>query len=112
MEAQPNEEELIRQAMRVIGSRKTARKTESSRANITRATEARTGQNLTEEHRANLKAAQQARRERERAALGADAVPTEKRPPGRPRKPIDPEAPKRPKGRLRKEPTQTTGESA
>jgi hypothetical protein len=117
MEAEPNEEELIRQAMRVIGSRKTPRKTESSRANVARATEARTGQTLSEEHRAKLKAAQMARRERERVAqqaLGAEAVPTEPRRRGRPTKPIDPDqasAPKRGRGRPRKQDAQTSAQS-
>jgi len=116
MEPKPNEDELIRQAMSVIGSRKTPRKAESSRVNVARATEARTGQTLSEEHRAKLKAAQQRRREREREALGvAGTAPVEKRPPGRPRK--QPEAgsvadcetaPKRGRGRPRKEPAQMT----
>ena len=106
-----DEEEAIRQAMSILGARRTDRKIESATKNIARANAAP----MTEERRAKIREAQQARRERERAALGADAVPTEKRPPGRPRKQQEAgsvadcdTAPKRGRGRPRKKLTQMT----
>ena len=55
---EPDEQELIRQAMRVIGSRKTPRKSEFSRGNIGRVNELRQTQGFPEETRAKLREAQ------------------------------------------------------
>ena len=103
-----NLKQQVSEVMRLIGSIKTEKKTARARENL----EAARSVPMTEERRQKQQAAQKARRERERAALGADAVPTEKRPPGRPRKPIDPDAPKRPRGRPKKQDAQTPGSSS
>lgn len=99
------EQELIREAMRVIGSKTSERKAVSSRANGAKAREVVTS----EEHKAKLRAAQQARRDREKAEREPmrTAEAATKRPPGRPRK-EQPEAiePKRPRGRPKKETVQ------
>ena len=100
-----DEEAAIRTAMSILGARRTERKIESATKNIARANSAP----MTEERRAKIREAQSARRERERAeraALGLDTTPTEKRPPGRPRK-AETEAskavPKRGRGRPKKQ---------
>ncbi|MCW3050852.1 MAG: hypothetical protein JWN14_22 [Chthonomonadales bacterium] len=79
-------EEILRQARSILGSIKTEKKTASSRANIVHATEARTGATLSEEHKQKLREAQAARRQREKAQRDAAAPPAPKRPRGRPRK--------------------------
>jgi hypothetical protein len=79
-----DEQELVRQAMSVIGRARTEKKIAAARATA----EARKGKPLSEEHKAKLKESQRLRREREkeeRAALGLDA-PQEKKPRGRPKK--------------------------
>jgi hypothetical protein len=106
---EPNEQELIRQAMRVIGSRKTPRKSESSRGNIGKVNELRQKQGFPEETRAKLREAQKIRRERERMENGAVPETTEaKRPRGRPRKQADPNAAT---PRPKKQDAQTPGQS-
>ncbi len=85
--AEPNKEEIVRQAMSIIGSIKTEKKTAASRATVVHATEARTGATLSEEHKERLRVAQAARRERERAERAASGIVTApKRPRGRPKK--------------------------
>ena len=92
----------------IVKRRITPAVSESSRANIAGLNEKRKASGFDEETRAKLKAAQQARREREkeeRAALGLDAAPVEKKKPGRPAK-IKPDAPAtapRPRGRPKKQ---------
>ena len=110
---EPDEQELIRQAMSVIGSRKTPRKSESSRGNIGRVNELRQTEGFPEETRAKLREAQKVRRERERIEKGAAQETTEaKRAPGRPRKPVDPNAAApQPRGRPKKQDAQTPGQS-
>ena len=100
------EEETIREAMRIIGSKKTPRKSASSRENLSAAHSVP----MTEERRQKLREAQKIRRDRERAALELDMTPAEKRPPGRPRKTVDPDAPKRPRGRPKKQDAQTSAQ--
>ncbi len=84
------DKEVISEAMRLLGSRRTPKKIEASSANIRGVNERRKAEGLTEEHKAKLKAAQLARRAREREAAGV--VKTEvapnalKRGRGRPRK--------------------------
>ena len=98
------EQELIREAMRAIGRRTSDRKAAASRANGAKS-------QVTEEMREKMREAQRLRRDREqaeRAALGLDA-PQEKKPVGRPRKvtveaaPTDANAPKRGRGRPKKQ---------
>ena len=111
---EPDEQELIRQAMRVIGSRKTPRKSESSRGNIGRVNELRQTEGFPEETRAKLREAQKVRRERERIEKGTTLeTTTAKRAPGRPRKTPEPDTlePKRPRGRPKKQDAQTPGQS-
>jgi hypothetical protein len=76
---EPDEKEVVRQAMSIIGRARSPRKIEAARETAA----ARRGKPLSEAHKAKLRDAQAARRERERAAAG----PSEpKRPRGRPRK--------------------------
>jgi hypothetical protein len=78
-----DKEELIREAMREIGSRTSDRKARAARENGARNV-------VTDEKRARMKQGQIARRERERAQ-------------GLVGPPRNPDAPKRPRGRPRKE---------
>jgi hypothetical protein len=88
MDSNPSEEDLIREAMRAIGSRRSERKTASSRANGAKAKAIV----QTEEHKAKLREAQQSRREREKAEREAQGIlPPPKRPQGRPKKKTDTE---------------------
>src|SRR5947208_1440935 len=98
-----DEQELISEAMRVMGSRTSERKKQSSAENGRKY-----GGNhvVTEEMREKMRAAQAARRERERqeqALAGIVAVPTEKKPVGRPRSRPAEEKPARPRGRPKKQ---------
>ena len=95
-----DEQETVRAAMGILGRSRSPRKLAALAGNREKLS--------TEESRKKQSDSQRARRERERAALGADTTPTEKRPPGRPRKPVDPDAPKRPRGR----PKATQGSAA
>ena len=107
-----DEQELIRRAMSVMGSRRTERKTASSRANINVVNERNQMHGFPEATKEKLRQAQQARRQREREAKalsgnGDDGAVKEKRPPGRPRtRPIE-ETPKRGRGRPRKQTEET-----
>lgn len=96
-----DKQEVIRQAMSILGSAKTERKIEALAKNRAKFT------GHTEETKAKLRAAQAARRERERqerAALGlVEPETSEKKRPGRPRtRPIEEAQAKRPRGRPRK----------
>lgn len=107
-----DEEELIKRAMSVMGSRKTERKTASSRANITAVNERNQLHGFPEATREKLRQAQQARRQREREAKslsgnGDDGAVKEKRPPGRPRTRSAEQTPKRGRGRPRKQAEET-----
>src|SRR5437879_4878578 len=98
----PDEQEIIRQAMSIIGRARTEKKIAAARATAA----SRRGSTWTEDQKEKQKEAQAARREREkqeRIALGlAETDPTEKKRPGRPRtRPIE-EGPKRPRGRPKK----------
>ena len=101
--------EIVREAMRIIGSAKTPAKRDAVLENLAKAN----AQPMTEERRQKLRDAQAARRERERTANSVAPEMTEKRPPGRPRTTPAPDhnAPKRPRGRPKKQDAQQTGES-
>ena len=91
--------QTIREAMSIIGRSRSPRKLDALAENRAKVS--------TDESRRKQSEAQQARRERERAALGMTADTTEPRRRGRPAKPIDPDAPKRPRGRPKKQDAQT-----
>ena len=98
------QQETIREAMRLLGRSRSPRKMDALAENRAKLS--------TEESRQKQSEAQKARRQREREALGIDTTPTEKRPPGRPRKEQSTDAdaaPKRGRGRPRKETAQTPG---
>jgi hypothetical protein len=81
------EQEIIREAMRLIGRRKSARKT----AHLQALAEARRGTTFNAAHRARMQAAQKARREREKAekeALALSTPPAPQKPRGRPKKSV------------------------
>jgi hypothetical protein len=105
-----SEDAVLRQAMAIVRSRRDPVKlAEHARA----IGEALRGVPMSDEHKAKLKAAQAVRREREkqeRAALGLDATPTEKKQVGRPAKskPDATNEPKRPRGRPKRQDGQTT----
>ena len=80
------EQDLIRQAMSVLGSKVSEKKRAAAQENILVAVAARTGKPMTEEHKAALRAAQAERRARERAEREAANPPAPKRPRGRPKK--------------------------
>ncbi|GDX40805.1 hypothetical protein LBMAG21_10970 [Armatimonadota bacterium] len=90
------------EAARMLGSIKTERKTETSRANAAKATEARKGKPMSDAHKEKLRQAYQARR----IASGVAVQPADKKPVGRPRKAqaeaIANDTPKRRRGRPRK----------
>ncbi|MCX6382166.1 MAG: hypothetical protein NT023_22265 [Armatimonadetes bacterium] len=90
------DKEVISEAMRLLGSRRTPKKIEASAANIRGVNERRKAEGLTEEHKAKLKAAQLARRAREREAAGVVKIE------------VDPNTPKRGRGR----PPKATAEQA
>jgi hypothetical protein len=103
--------EIVREAMRILGSAKTPAKRDAVLENLAKAN----AQPMTEERRQKLRDAQAARRERERMAKGVTQETAEKRSPGRPRTTAapDPTAPKRPRGRPKKTASPTdTGSSA
>jgi hypothetical protein len=102
-----DEEEAIRQAMSIIGSRKTERKIESALENVAKAN----ATPMTEERRERIRQAQSARRERERAEAAANPAPAkEPKRMGRPPKPRDPDAVKRPRGRPKKQDGEIQGQ--
>ena len=98
------DENARKSAASTMGKARTEKKIAAARATA----ESRRGVKWTDEQKAKLRESQAARREREaqeRAALGLDAAPTEKKKAGRPAK-IKPEveaAAPRPRGRPKKQ---------
>lgn len=100
---QGGDAEARTEAARTLGSIRTERKSESSRANAAKATEARKGKPMSDAHKEKLRLAYHARME----ATDKTAQTTDKKPVGRPRK-VQTEAtandtPKRGRGRPRKD---------
>jgi len=91
-----NEQEIIRQAMSIMGRSKSPAKIEALNENRKRLSDPDVRQRRSE--------SQKARRERERAEKGipVEASAAEKRPVGRPRKVVEETAEERPRGRPKK----------